>query len=93
MRWPNPFRAAVAAGCIYELVALHDSTPVPTISAISQMGSRHRRFRIISWMWAGYAAAHMLDLDKGAFNGRHLRFFAWLAGGYGLAVAFRITDA
>ena len=93
MRAPRPFRVAVAIGCIYELAALPDRTPIPTISAISQHGSRHRRFRVVSWLWAGYAAAHMLDLDKPAFTGRHLRFLAWLVGGYALAVAFRITDA
>jgi hypothetical protein len=90
---PSPLRTAVAIGCVYELLALPDRSPLPTISSISQRGASHRRFRFLSWAWAGYAAAHMLGLDAGAYSGRHLRFICWLLGGYGLAIAFKIADA
>ena len=56
----TPFRWLVAAGCLYELAALHERSPLPTISRVVNMMSGHRTLRVIAWAWAGAWAYHFL---------------------------------
>jgi len=62
--YPPPLRVAVAVGCLYELVALPERSPLPTISELVQRGSRSRRFRVAVWLWCGYVSAHFMGVDR-----------------------------
>ena len=56
----TPFRWLVAAGCAYELAALHERSPLPTISKVLNVCSTHRWLRSVAWVWAGAWAWHFL---------------------------------
>lgn len=64
MSYPSPLRALVAIGCLYELAALPDRSPLPTISDVLQRASRSRRLRVGVWLWCGYVAAHFMGVDR-----------------------------
>jgi hypothetical protein len=56
----TPFRWLVAAGCAYEIAALHDRSPLPTISRILNLAAQHRTLRVVTWAWCGAWAWHFL---------------------------------
>ncbi len=52
----TPFRWLVAVGCTYEIVALHERSPLPTLSHIANRASTHPLARVFVWgWWDGYA--------------------------------------
>ena len=51
--------AVLAAGCVYEIVAL--ATPLPTITTVIKRLGKHRAGRVAVWLWVGYAADHFLE--------------------------------
>jgi hypothetical protein len=57
----TPFRWLVAAGCVYELAALHERSPLPTISRVLNMASGHRVLRVLTWAWCGAWAWHFIN--------------------------------
>jgi hypothetical protein len=87
------FSVLVGIGCAYELCALPRRSPLPTITFISNTGAAHARkpFKFMAWSFGGYAAAHLVGLDRKALSGQHVRFLGWLATGYALAVAMGLT--
>jgi len=56
----TPFRWLVAAGCCYELAALHDRSPLPTISRVVNVLAAHRTLRVAAWAWCGAWTWHFL---------------------------------
>ncbi len=56
----TPFRWLVAAGCVYELAALHQQSPLPTISRILNVCAGHPTLRVLTWAWCGAWAWHFL---------------------------------
>ena len=56
----TPFRWLVAAGCVYELAALHERSPLPTISRVVNLLASHPVLRVFAWGWAGAWAWHFL---------------------------------
>lgn len=61
MTW---FRWVVAAGCVYELSALHESSPLPTISGVAERFNRHPVLRVITWGWCGAWAWHFMGSPR-----------------------------
>ena len=60
----NPGRAVIAAGCLYEIVAV-STDRVPTITAIIQRSSRLPWIgRIALWLWLGFVVDHFIDRDN-----------------------------
>ncbi len=55
------FRYIVAAGCIYELAALPDRSPLPTISRVVNNLNDHPVLRVVAWAWSGGWAWHFLN--------------------------------
>jgi hypothetical protein len=54
-------RAVIAAGCVYEVVALIVPR-VPTITAIIQRSSRLPWVgRVALWLWLGFVADHFVE--------------------------------
>lgn len=49
----------VAAGCVYELIALN--TPLPTITTIIKQIGKHPLGRIAVWGWCGFISWHFLE--------------------------------
>ena len=56
----TPFRWLVAAGCAYEVAALHERSPLPTISRLLNLASTHPFARVATWLWCGAWAWHFL---------------------------------
>jgi hypothetical protein len=56
----TPFRWLVAAGCVYELAALHERSPLPTISKLLNTAASHPVLRVLTWAWCGAWAWHFL---------------------------------
>lgn len=56
----TPFRWMVAAGCVYELAALHERSPLPTISRILNVLAGHPILRVVTWGWCGAWAWHFI---------------------------------
>ena len=56
----TPFRWLVVAGCTYELAAIHEKSPLPTISRTLNICSAHKLGRFAAWMWCGAWAYHFL---------------------------------
>ena len=56
----TPFRWLVAAGCAYEVAALHDRSPLPTISKVMNILHRHPVLRVLTWAWCGAWAWHFI---------------------------------
>ena len=50
------WRAAVAAGCAYEIVALY--SPLPTITTMAVRMRQHRLGRFVFWFLLGGAIEH-----------------------------------
>lgn len=63
---PSPFKVLVAVGCAYELLALPERTPFPTISRLCNAGVDHAapHVRVAAWAFAGGLAVHLLGLDR-----------------------------
>ena len=57
MSW---WKWTVAVGCAYEIAALHERSPLPTISRLLNLCSNHRTLRAVAWVWAGAWAWHFL---------------------------------
>lgn len=57
----NTGRVIIAAGCLYELAALPDRSPLPTITEIIKATNRHRRLKVLAWLWGGVWAAHFFE--------------------------------
>ena len=57
----TPFRWLVAAGCVYELAALHERSPLPTISKALNACAGHPTLRVVAWAWCGAWAWHFLE--------------------------------
>jgi len=64
MRMPDPLRTLVAVGCVYELIALSDRSPLPTISTLMHRATRSKRGRFLAWWAVGYASAHLFGVDR-----------------------------
>ena len=60
----TPFRWLVAAGCCYELAALHERSPLPTISRILNTLAAHPILRVLAWGWCGVWSWHFLVAGK-----------------------------
>lgn len=60
----NPFRWLVAAGCVYELAALHEKSPLPTISAVLNLFAGHKVLRVLTWAWCGGWAYHFMESSR-----------------------------
>ena len=56
----TPFRWLVAAGCAYEIAALHQASPLPTISTIVNWLAKHPVLKVTAWAWCGAWAWHFL---------------------------------
>lgn len=56
----TPFRWIVAAGCVYEVAALHERSPLPTISRVLNACAGHPILRVFAWLWCGVWAWHFL---------------------------------
>jgi hypothetical protein len=56
----TPFRWLVACGCLYEVAALHERSPLPTISRLLNACAGHRWLRAVAWLWCGVWAWHFL---------------------------------
>lgn len=59
----TPFRWLVAAGCTYELVALHERSPFPTISRVMNVFHQNSVLRVVTWAWCGAWAWHFLGTE------------------------------
>jgi hypothetical protein len=57
----TPFRWLVAAGCVYELAALHERSPLPTISKVLNVASERPALRVVTWAWCGAWAWHFIN--------------------------------
>lgn len=57
----SPGKWAVGAGCFYELLALPERSPFPTITNIVTTVRRHPRLKWAAWFWVGVWAAHFLS--------------------------------
>ena len=55
----NLGRLVIAAGCVYELVALWSR--LPTITTIVKNAHRHPYLRVLAWVWGGVWAAHFFE--------------------------------
>jgi len=55
----NIGRLVIAAGCVYELVALW--SPLPTITEVVKSTHRHPRLKVLAWIWGGVWAAHFFE--------------------------------
>ena len=55
-------KVIVAIGCTYELAALPNRSPLPTITALIRMARRHasRPLRVAAWAWCGVWCFHFL---------------------------------
>lgn len=62
MNRPDPFRVVVAVGCAYELAALPQRSPLPTISQLCATGARHPLARWGVFLFGGALTAHLLGL-------------------------------
>ena len=60
----DPLRTLVAVGCLYELAALPERSPLPTLSAIMNDATRSTRGRFLAWWLVGYLAAHLFGVDR-----------------------------
>ena len=60
---PDPLKTLVAVGCVYELAALPDRSPLPTISDLMHRATMSRRARFVAWWLVGYSAAHLFGVD------------------------------
>lgn len=58
-------RAVVAVGCLYELAALPDASPLPTISRIVNELNSRKITRVLAWAWSGGWAWHFMVRDSG----------------------------
>ena len=56
----TPFRWLVAAGCVYELAALHERSPLPTISRVLNLLAAHPVWRFVAWAWCGAWTWHFI---------------------------------
>jgi len=56
----TPFRWLVAAGCAYEISALHERSPFPTISNILNRLHSSPILRVLTWAWCGAWAWHFM---------------------------------
>ena len=61
----TPGRYAIAAGCVYEIVALATDR-VPTITAIVKMSGRFRFGRFALWLWLGFIVDHFIEREIAA---------------------------
>ena len=61
----TPGRYTIAAGCVYEIVALVTDR-VPTITAIVKMSGRFRYGRLILWLWLGFIVDHFIEREIAA---------------------------
>ena len=61
MKGMTPLRWAVAVGCAYELAALHELSPLPTITEVLKTTHRHPIGRFLVWMWCGFVAWHFME--------------------------------
>lgn len=59
----NVGKIVIAAGCVYELAALPERSPLPTITTIVKRSHRHPYLRVLAWIWGGVWAAHWFDID------------------------------
>lgn len=57
----NGWRWVIATGCLYELAALHERSPLPTITEIIKATHRHRFLKVLAWLWGGVWAAHFFE--------------------------------
>lgn len=60
----NPFRWLVVVGCGYELAAIHERSPLPTVSTLVGRASTHPWLRLLAWAWCGAWAYHFLVVDQ-----------------------------
>lgn len=58
----SPGRSVIAAGCVYEIVALVTDR-VPTITEIVKMSGRLRFGRFILWLWLGFIVDHFIERE------------------------------
>lgn len=56
----NLGRSVIAAGCLYELAALPERSPLPTITEIVKRGN-NSKLKWLTWVWAGVWSAHFLS--------------------------------
>jgi hypothetical protein len=59
----NPGRALIAAGCLYELAALPERSPLPTITTLVRVCRRHPRriLRLVAVGWLLLWVIHFLE--------------------------------
>lgn len=57
----NLGRAVIAVGCTYELLALPESSPLPTITNIVAELRRTPHLKWAAWVWVGVWSAHFLS--------------------------------
>ena len=63
-------KLVVAAGCVYELVALPDRTDWHTISHLCNEAVRHVswRKRMLAWSFMGALVFHLIGLERPIVN-------------------------
>jgi len=61
----TPGRWTIAAGCVYEIVAVATDR-VPTITAIVKMSGRFRFGRFALWLWLGFIVDHFIEREIAA---------------------------
>jgi hypothetical protein len=62
----NAGRAIIAAGCAYEIAALPDRSPLPTITELVKTVGRLRFGRFVLWLWLGFIVDHFIEREVAA---------------------------
>lgn len=57
----NPGRAIIAAGCLYELAALPERSPLPTITTLVRRARHHRVLRVVAFAWCVLCVGHFSE--------------------------------
>jgi hypothetical protein len=57
----NPGRALIAVGCLYELAALPERSPLPTITKLVRRMRHHRVLRVAAFAWCVLVVSHFVE--------------------------------